>query len=40
MATATLTGSQRFDTQMEMYTSTHDSDVSLAQEFQNTFSIA
>ena len=34
MATVQLPGIQSFDTKMEMHTETHNSDVSLAQEFQ------
>ena len=40
MATVQLHGSQIFDTQMVIHTSTHNSDVSLAQELQKHFSNA
>ena len=40
MDTAQLPGSQRFDTKMEMYTSTQNSDVSLSQEFKKNLSNA
>ena len=38
MATVQLPGSQNFDTKKAMQTTTHNSDVSLKQEFQNHLS--
>ena len=38
MYTVQLTSSQRFDTQMEVHTSTHNAAVSLEQEFQKHLS--
>ena len=40
MGTAQIPDSQRFDTKMKIHTSTHNSDVSLAQEFQKHLSNA
>ena len=38
MVTVKLPCSERFDTQMEMHTTTHTNNISLAQLFQNNFS--